>query len=29
MAWITLLTASLVVWGLCGAAIGIGRQIWS
>ena len=29
MAWITLLAASLVVWGLCGAVIGIGRQIWS
>ena len=29
MAWITLLATSLVVWGLCGAVIGIGGQIWS
>lgn len=29
MAWIELLAASLVVWGLCGAVIGVGRRIWS
>ena len=29
MAWITLLGASLIVWALCGAVIGVGRRIWA
>ena len=29
MSWIYLLGASLVLWGMCGAVIGVGRRIWS
>jgi len=29
MSWIYLLGASLVLWGMCGAVIAIGRRIWS
>ena len=29
MSWIYLLGASLVLWGMCGAVIAIGRRLWS
>ena len=29
MAWIYLTGASLVLWGMCGGVIAIGRRIWS
>jgi Na+-transporting NADH:ubiquinone oxidoreductase subunit NqrD len=29
MAWVYLLGLALVLWGVCGATIAIGRRIWS
>lgn len=29
MSWIYLAGASVVLWGLCGAVIAVGRRIWS
>ena len=29
MSWIYLFAASLVLWGMCGAVIAVGRRIWS
>ena len=29
MVWACLIGASLVLWGLCGATIAIGRRLWS
>ena len=29
MDWLTLLVAAIVVWGLCGSVMGIGRHFWS
>jgi hypothetical protein len=29
MAWVYLFALALVLWGLCGATIAVGRRIWS
>ena len=29
MAWLSLLVAAVIVWGLCGTVMGIGRLLWS
>jgi hypothetical protein len=29
MVWVYLFTLGLILWGLCGATIAIGRRIWS
>lgn len=29
MDWFALLIAAVVVWGLCGTVMGLGRQLWS
>jgi hypothetical protein len=29
VAWLSLLVAAVSVWSLCGAVMGVGRQLWS